>query len=378
MTDSLKTLVSPASKNTDSNETRPHHPYSPSTLQNVEYCPHYWGKQSEKPHIRTVAGTRAHGVVETGEDDTRLTDDDAVAAAECLDFVEQRRKLMQEAADREKLAYYDSVDKARLERSMATSKDGVQALNTLTLPLDFQVQELQETYLPIDDLKFPDCESTTAGYADRVLISHDTKSIEGFDWKFGFWPVEEPAANLQVIAYSLGLFKMFPRAEVVLFWIKQPHLDVTKSATFYRAQIPELYLRVQTVVARARIARGLSDFSMARPAVPVCNFCAEIGRCEKVCAFACKVGRKFYPLDMPDDITPTMVRDPKQTSLGLRLAAVLKVWCDAFRRQVTERIVRMEAELPPGQKIQVMSKRQIVDMAAFQNVALKYLTKTEY
>lgn len=352
---SLETPVLPDSKNTDPNENRPHHPYSPSTLGNLEYCPCYKGRQSDTPHVRTVAGTRAHGVVETGEDDHRLTDEDAVAAAECLDFVEQRRRLLQEAADR------------------------ARALESAEAPAEFfQVNELQEIYLPIDDLKFSDCEATTAGYTDRVLVSHDRTYAEGFDWKFGFWPVEDPKENLQVIAYSLGLFKMFPEVRVVRFWIKQPHLEVVRDALFERKDIPHLYLRIQTVVARAREARNQKSFETAKPAVPVCNFCDNLGRCEKVCQFACKVGSKFHPLEIPTDITPTMLQDPTQTNLGLRLAAVLKVWCDAFRRQVTDRIIRREAELPPGQKIQTMRKREIVDMGALRAVALKYLTTAEF
>jgi hypothetical protein len=333
-----------------SDEQRKHHPYSPSTLQNLEYCPCYRGQQSDTPHERTVAGTRAHGVVESGEDDQRLSDEDAVAAAECLDFVEQRKQLMAEEARRE------------AERSQQVTS----------------IQEIKETYLPIDDLKFHDAEATTAGYVDEVLINWDQTRAEMFDWKFGRWAVEEAGNNLQGIAYSLGLFRRFPTLNEITFYFKQPHLDLVSQATFTRAQVPELYLRVQTVVARAREARQKNDFATAKPAVPVCNFCAELGRCEKVCAFACKVGRKFHPLEMPENITPTVISDPKQTALGLRLAAVLKVWCDAFRRQVTDKILRGEAELPPGQKIQEMSKRELVDMAKLRAVALKYLTTAEY
>jgi len=356
---SLETPVLPNSKNDESNEERPHHPYSPSTLGNIEYCPCYKGRQSDTPHVRTVAGTRAHGAVETGEDDHRLTDEDAVAAAECLDFVEQRRRLMHEWGIR---------DQTESEVKLGRSSPNV----------FFPVCEHQETYLPIDDLTFPDCKSTTAGYTDRILVSYDQTYAEGFDWKFGFWPVEDPQDNLQVIAYSLGVFKMFPRMQRVRFWIKQPHLDVVRDAVFERKDIPHLYLRIQTVVARAREARTANTFSSAKPAVPVCNFCANLGRCEKVCQFACKVGSKFHPLEIPTDITPTMLQDPTQTNLGLRLAAVLKIWCDAFRRQVTDRIIRREAELPPGQKIQTMRKRELVDMVKVRMVALKYLTTAEF
>src|SRR6267142_3971383 len=239
-------------------ESRTHHPYSPSKLQYLEACPCYENRESN--HERTLAGTIAHGVAESGKDDNRLGDDDAAAAAECLDFVEQRRRLMQEDA--------------------------------LAVP----IIELKETYLPIDDLQFADAQSTTAGYIDHGFISHDGTYAEIFDWKFGFWPVEQADNNLQGLAYCLGTFHRFPKLEKVRFFFKQPHLQTISDVLVSRADVPALYLRIQVVVARARAARTAGNFDTARPMVPVCNFCAHIAKCPKVTEFACRVGAKFHPL----------------------------------------------------------------------------------
>lgn len=339
--------------------TRIHHPFSPSTLQNLEACPCYASRADETPHVRTVAGTKAHAVAETGEDDETLSDEDASAAAECLDFVEQRRRVFQAEADLAR----------RSEETAASIR---------VCPDFFKVTELKETYLAIDDIEFSDCEGTTAGYVDHVLISHDRRYAEMFDWKFGMWPVTEAGDNLQGIAYSLGLFKRYPDLQQVRFFFKQPHLGLVSEAVFDRAKIPALYLRVQTVVARAREARAKGDFSYSRPAVPVCNFCSNLGRCPAVAAFACHVGHKFHPLAIPADITPTMLQDASQTSLGLNLCSVLKVWCGAFRRQITDRVLRREAPLPPGQRIVQMTKREIIDMTKYKEVALQYLTADEF
>lgn len=334
-----------------------HHPYSPSTLQNLEVCPCYVGKQSEKVHVRTAAGTRAHDVVETGKDDAKLGDDDALAAAECLDFVESRRQLLVSQSEK---AYETAQHLAAPD------------------PEKFAILELKETYLPVDDLKFDDADFTTAGYADRILVSHDKTYAEVFDWKFGFWEVEDAANNLQGIAYVLGVFKMFPTVQVVRLFFKQPHLELTSQALFTREQIPALYLRVQVVVAKARESRKSGTFETARPHVPVCNFCAHIGRCPKVTDLACRVGHKFYPLAIPADVTPNVVADVAQTEMGLKLAQVLLVWCGAFKRQVTDRILRGEAPIPPGQKIQEMQKRQVVDLVKLKETALRYMTPLEY
>lgn len=335
---------------------RPHHPYSPSTLQSLEACPCYRSHQNEKPHERTIAGTKAHAAAESGKDDPTLGDDDAAAVAECLDFYESRKRLMEEEAD----------------RAFHAAGLGVALGN-------YQITELTEIYLPVDDRKFDDCDCTTGGYADRILVNWDKTRAEGFDWKYGYWPVTDAQENLQGIAYSLGVFKMFPTVMEVRFWFKQPHLDRITVATFTRDNRDSHYLRVQVVVARAREARKRGDFSTANPAVPICNFCGEIGRCPKVLALACAVGKKFYPVEIPDSIDPTVGTDPKQTPLALRLASVVKVWCDAFRRQVTDRILRGDAPLPEGYKIQTSTaRREIIDLAKVKSVALTYLTEQEY
>lgn len=371
-------------------EERIHHPYSPSTLGNREACPCYEGQQSATPHERTTAGTRAHNVVETGEDDNKLGDDDAIAAAECLDFVNQRRQLMED-------------DRARYIAERA-GKVFTAAEANISPP---EILELKEIYLPIDDKVFTESrtveagheentetgvvtkrifrqetrrfEATTAGYVDRVLIDHTRKYAEMLDWKFGLWPVDGAATNPQGIAYVLGLFKMYPTLERVRVFFKQPHLALTSEAEFTRAQIPELYLRIQTIVARAMAARAADDFATATPTVPGCNFCANIGRCPKVAAFACKVGNKFYPLEIPDEITPTMVLTDRDTQLAMRLSQVLAVWAKAFRTQTTDRILRGDATIPAGFVLQQRSNREVVNDSTFKAVVLAgYLTKEEY
>ena len=296
-------------------------------------------------------------MVETGEDDEKLSDEDAVAAADCLDFIEGRRQV------------YLATAKAAWEKAGAVKSD---------IP-KFNIQEFKEIYLPIDDLKFDDCLSTTAGYVDHTLISWDETEADLADWKFGFWAVEPTVTNLQAIAYSLGAFKKFPKLQQVRFWFKQPHLDSLDSHVFRRADIPALYLRVQAVVARARKAREAGDYASATPYVPVCNFCDHLGECPIGLNFALKVAKKFSPLEFPSDVTPSMILDPQNTLVALNLASVMKVWSEAFRRQVTDRVLRRDAPIPEGYGIQEMpGRRSIVDMAKFKEISLKYVKPEDY
>lgn len=362
-------------------EQRTHHSYSPSTLQSLEACPCYRGKEST--HERTIAGTIAHAVTDSRQDDNRLSDDDAEAAAECLDFYEGRRQLME--ADRKR-------EVERLIR-LAYATDAGDDLAWLSVEKETPfITELLETYLPVDDIRFDDVytdpltrrrvietvEGTTAGYVDRALISHDKTYAELFDWKFGLWPVEDAKNNLQGIAYSLGLFRRYPTLQRVKFWFKQPHIDAISSADFTRESIPSLYWRVRVVVARAREARYRGDFSTAVPATPICQFCALIGVCPKVAAFACKIGSKFYPLEIPENITPTMIHTSRDTTLGMRLAAVVSTWAEAFRRQTTDRVLRGDADVPTGFKVESSQKRSVVNVEKFRITSLKFVTESEY
>lgn len=339
-------------------EERKHHLFSPSSLQNREACPCY--ENRNESNAKAITGTLQHTVTETGMDDQRLSDDEALAAAECLDFFERQKNLLQEDRDR---------------AFVAAGKPDI-------FP---EIVSVSEAYLPVDDCEFDDggpvkTQSTTAGYVDRGLISWDRTHGVLADWKFGAWAVEKADNNLQGIAYSLGLFKRFPTLQTIKFFFKQPHLNLLSEATFTREQVPALYLRVQTVVARAREARkqmANGDFSMANPMVPVCNFCANLGKCPKVAAMACVVGHKFAPLQIPADLTPTGLKSAEDTAIGLRLSQVMAVWAKAFRSQVTERTIRGVAPVPDGFRVETKADREIKDPAKFKDVTLHYLTEAE-
>jgi hypothetical protein len=340
-------------------EERPHHPYSPSSLQSLEACAYFRNRQQKVQHERTVAGERGHRSVETGVDDSRLTDADLLAVAEASDFAAARKAQMQLDAD---LWAKEQKDKFGL------------------LPKKYpEVEELKELYLPIDDLVFDDAESTTAGYVDLLLLSHDRKYAELIDYKFGYWSVEDAKNNLQALAYILGVFKKFPTVERIKFFFKLPNVDQVTSTEVTREQIPAIYLRIQVVVARAREARRDSTFSKAEPRCPLCCFCDNLGKCPKVEAMMLNVAKKYFALEWPADITPMRVQDPHNTSLALRLAQVAKAWAEAYRSRINERVLSGDAAMPEGYMLERrQGNREVVDIPKFKEVALRFLTPEEY
>jgi hypothetical protein len=362
---------------------RKHHPFSPSTLQNLEACPCYASTTSDNE--RSVAGTLAHSVAESGVDDNRLGDEDSAAVAECLDFVEQRRKLF----EAERLGCVSDQCK-----ELAILADGKHHPDEYAAGVDRdtpKVLEIKEAYLPIDDLEFfphgagdpklpmPEMVlGTTAGYIDHGFISFDRRRAEIYDWKFGFWPVEDADNNLQGLAYILGLFHKYSTVDRVRFYFKQPHLDAISDVEVLRADIPRIYLRIQTVVARAKAARAKGDYTDATPRIPACNFCKNLGTCPAVAQFAITIGRKFAPLQVPENITPTSLLNDHDTTLGLRLAQVMEVWARAFKGQTTDRILRGAAAVPTGYTLQSRSGRDVVNVDTFFRIALKYVSADEY
>jgi len=322
----------------ETSSTRAHHPFSPSTLQAREACPHYTPLQGDSAASR--AGTLQHDAVENEEDSEMLADHEAMAVAECL-------------------AYADNIAKKYPGAII-----------------------LKEEYLPIDDeiIEFDDgvvdaTVGTTAGYPDYVIISADEKTAEILDWKFGKQPVEDTENNLQGIAYMLGVKFRYPEIEHCTVHFVLPHQDYIDKHTFeLTTELRDsLYLRVRTIVQRAKYASTRKDFSLARPSTSACLFCSLVGRCPKVTELVLNIGKKFSPIQIPETISPNMVSDPTDTSIGLKVAQVVAAWAKGYRARVTERATVDPNFMPAGYKLISMQRRDVVNAIAIADLAKKLL-----
>jgi hypothetical protein len=280
-------------------------------------------------------GTMQHDAVESGEDNPRMPDYRAVAVAECIKYTEERLKA------------YPGGYSAR------------------------------EAYLPIDDMTIrcgdKDFLGTTAGYVDFAVVSKDETQGEIIDWKFGRWAVTKAEENLQGIAYMLGLKKAFPLLQHVTVRFIQPHIDFSSSHTFDISNPEPYLLRVRAVVQRAvEAAKRPDDFSTARPNIGACTFCKNIGNCTKVTEIAIQVGQKFMPLALPKEINTTSVLDPKQTSIGLKLAQIVGTWAKAYRTRVTAKAI--DSDVVPEGYMLVPSQRTVIkDPKAVGELAKTFL-----
>jgi hypothetical protein len=316
-------------------EERVHHPYSPSSLQTREACPKF--QQRGGPvHEMAITGTQQHDAVDSETDDPTLADYRAFAVTECIELCQERTKAHPGGT------------------------------------------VLREEYLPVDDEVIEKCGvtfvGTTAGYLDYGVVSADGKHAEVLDWKFGNNLVEDASNNLQGIAYALGILKRFPNLEDIEVTFVMPHADFRTSHRFFRSDFDAMMLRVVTVVRRAQEAqKNPDDFTSACPNNSACRFCGLVGRCPKVIEKVIQVARKYAPLRVPDQVTPTLVSDPKDVKIGIALADIVIVWAEAFKRQATAKAIEDPNFIPEGYKLATRSKRNVVDARKLGELAKEFI-----
>ncbi len=320
-------------------EPKQHHPFSPSSLQAREACPRYAGTNNESEASR--AGTMQHAAAEVGEDNEHLSDAQAFAVADCQQ-------------------YYKNL------------------LRGIKHPL-----EIREQYLPIDDEVHihPDTKkpftATTAGYLDLAVVDLENKVAHIVDWKFGLWSVEPTANNVQGISYLLGLVRKLEleqnvELESVTVHFVLPHRDEVDTHTFYRAEFPSLYLRIKTIVARA-----VDPTTEATPTNKTCCFCANLARCKKAHEIILKVGKKYAPILIPDNISPSLLNDPKEVSQGLQVASLVESWAKAYKTQANNKTLEDPNFTPEGYQLVKFCKREIVSLPLLRKEARKFLTEDE-
>lgn len=330
---------------------RVHHPFSPSKLQALEACPKYESRSTDSAASR--AGTIQHDAVDGESDNARMTDNQALAVAECL-------------------AYADSI---------AKKYKGGTVIKEQYLPIDEEVIELADAEYDAatEKPKNKYWRGTTAGYLDYGIVSADETEAEIIDWKFGQWAVESTENNLQGIAYMLGLKKRFPKLKRCTVHFVLPHRDELDVHSFDLTDenFALFHCRIRRVVRTAQEARkNPADFSAARPNTGACLFCALIGSCPKVTEMVARVSEKFSPLLVPQNVNPTMILDPEDTAIGIQFAAIAKTWAESFRARATEKSITDPDFIPVGYKLETRTNRKVLNPRLMADIAKKFVPVT--
>ncbi len=301
---------------------RPHHPYSPSKLQYLEACPKYVSRSGASEAAEL--GTRQHTAVERGHVDDNMDDESAHAVAMCLDF---RDTLLER--------YPEGL-------------------------------RIQEVYLPVDD------DDTSAGYLDFAVVNKEKTAVAIIDYKFGRFAVEDAENNLQGMAYLLGLVHKYPTIRKGEVFFLLPKRDEITSAVFTESQFDAMLLRIRTVVARVK-----DPNSKARPTAGACLFCerAVKNTCPELHPFILNIARKFAPLTVPENISPTVLADAVTGAQGLQIAQVVEIWAKAYRAQRTAQASEEDGIVPEGYELTAVARREVSDIRAMREVCLRYVNQ---
>jgi len=102
-------------------------------------------------------------------------------------------------------------------------------------------------------------------------------------------------------------------------------------------------------------------------------FCALVGRCTKVTELVLNIGKKFSPMQIPETISPNMISDPEDTSIGLKVAQVVTAWAKGYRARVTERATTDPDFMPAGYQLIEMQRREVTNATVVADLAKKLL-----
>lgn len=355
---------------------RVHHRNSPSTLQATEACPGYKSEQGTTNEAAET-GTMLHEAADGGPSD-HLSD-------EQMDKVNACKQYVQDIVDGYKEAFpgcgVRTITKVTQENGQIVFDMTETEPQRIAGPELF-VYVLREVYLGVDD------KDTSHGYLDVGIIAPDMLSGHVIDFKFGQNPVETASNNLQGIAYFLGLFKIFYNVKkfTVHFLMPYQAVNVDKH-TFTDDSFPRLLLRIQTVVARARLVASYFNAAgifvgppevgaLLNPTEGTCLFCARKAGCPKLASHTLAVGHKYDPLIVPASLNAAVITSA-EAGPALKFLATIEAASKAIRARLTERATNEENFMPEGYQLVLMERREIVDKRKFYDTIVPLLTPEE-
>jgi superfamily II DNA or RNA helicase len=292
---------------------RGHAEFSPSQLDSLSICPGYkGGSSSASGMLAAEQGTRCHAACETGD----------------MSGLSEEEKLLVEMA----LGYEADV------------ADG-----SLSITREICVEVFDQW-----------------GFLDTLIIKPEGKA-DIVDFKFGIMPVRDAEKNIQMKAYTYGVWVMFPFLKEITVHLVQPKLDTISFHTWDRDRDMEtIAVELKQVIDRAKLAKA--DFfspdveKLFTPLCEACDFCGNRARCRPLARKVVKITSKYDPVfEVLDDpiMRPGEIRDPKTMGLLLRAAKIAAKWAEdvqsaALEQALSEGIVPEDFRL-----VEVNSPRRI-------------------
>jgi hypothetical protein len=295
---------------------RAHATFSPSSLKSLEICPLYQKDEDSTPHPITLRGTAMHEAVETGKFDG-LDPYEIEMVKTCLDF--QSEWSM------------DQTWAAYPERRMGT---------------------------PGGQWGF--CDNLFVRGREAVLL----------DWKFSTRVQTQVGDNIAAQAYVWGVLNDFPDIMEVAVHYVYPRLDVISSHVYTRDDLPRIELRVETIIARAK----LNTPESAMPTEENCLYCARKATCPALHQIALPLAREYKKeeLTIVEEYHPSQITDPSVMAKAMAVASIMGEWAESVKFHANK--MRRES----GQEIPGYSWTSRKGDAVVNSAALVKFTADEF
>jgi hypothetical protein len=170
--------------------------------------------------------------------------------------------------------------------------------------------------------------------------------------------VADAEVNVQMQAYALGVFEKFPGVQSVNVHILLPRRDEVSTATYKRADVPRLRLRIETIIARA------SQPDPQLHPTDGCLYCRRKATCPALHNHALKLASGYSDeLVLPEEVHPSHITDPLVMARALQVARVMEKWCESVRHHALK--MRLSGVEIPGHELRTRSgNRKINDALA--------------
>lgn len=256
-----------------------HAPFSPSALAMYEKCPGWRNRDEETEQSKK--GTRIHKALEENAIED-LHEDERPIARRCQDYIDELvMGHMPKLPDKD----YREI---RLKIYLGAGVD-------------------------------------TFGTCDRLLIYGSYGHM--IDYKTGFREITDAERNAQAFAYVIGAFQTFPHLEKIEFTFLIPSRDEISFHEFSRSDMPEMKLRLNTIIRRAKA----DDPKTYNPQPELCEYCSRQANCPKLTAKALPILTKLAEgLPVPAEILVSSAR-PDDIPKLLRLAPLMEAWAVGIR-----------------------------------------------
>lgn len=313
---------------------RGHAEFSPSSLKYVAACPAYHGKDGSS--AAAEMGTRIHEALE-------IRDPSALHNEEEVDIYEQCCQM----EDTYLHTYYDHWDVVDCHEDLVEQHYEVQ--------VDVELDG-----------------TSTYGTCDRLSIYGNYAVLA--DYKTGISTIDVPHANMQAIAYTIGVFQKYPQLDNIMFafYVPQRHSEPLEGE-FKRSELPSLIEVLSNVIKEGTRVRPMWGGGQCPPAgecnpTQNCRFCRHEDRCPALGGLVLDVASNLKRQDFTN-INIEAVDDPAAIEELWNISKIVEAWAKRLRTRAVE-MAQNGTEFPSLRLASMGAPKKVVDNRKFLQIAM--------